>query len=138
MKLPDAILNSPTRTGETLFAELKRLLAPETVLRRDEPLAKRTTLRVGGPAEIFVEPASDADLAAVVKFCAERAVNFFVLGRGSNLLVRDGGVRGVVISLAHPHFSRVDVDGERIGMDLHELGGGAYPEFVIHRDESYR
>jgi len=33
---------------------------------------------------------------------------------------------------------RVDSDGERIGMDLHELGGGAYPEFVIHRDESYR
>jgi Amt family ammonium transporter len=33
---------------------------------------------------------------------------------------------------------RVDADGERIGMDLHELGGGAYPEFVIHRDESYR
>jgi Amt family ammonium transporter len=33
---------------------------------------------------------------------------------------------------------RADPDGERIGMDLHELGGGAYPEFVIHRDESYR
>ena len=33
---------------------------------------------------------------------------------------------------------RVDPDGERIGMDLHELGGGAYPDFVIHRDESYR
>jgi Amt family ammonium transporter len=33
---------------------------------------------------------------------------------------------------------RVDQDGERIGLDLHELGGGAYPEFVIHRDESYR
>ena len=33
---------------------------------------------------------------------------------------------------------RVDPDGERMGMDLHELGGGAYPEFVIHRDESYR
>jgi ammonium transporter, Amt family len=33
---------------------------------------------------------------------------------------------------------RVDADGERIGMDLHELGGGAYPEFVIQRDESYR
>ena len=33
---------------------------------------------------------------------------------------------------------RVDSDGERVGMDLHELGGGAYPEFVIHRDDSYR
>jgi Amt family ammonium transporter len=53
---------------------------------------------------------------------------------------------GLVLPLVYLLFSlldrvvafRVDPDGERIGMDLHELGGGAYPEFVIHRDESYR
>jgi len=53
---------------------------------------------------------------------------------------------GVVLPLVYLLFAllnrviafRVDPDGERIGMDLHELGGGAYPEFVIHRDESYR
>jgi len=41
-------------------------------------------------------------------------------------------------SLEFPELLNVDQDGERIGMDLHELGGGAYPEFVIHRDDSYR
>jgi Amt family ammonium transporter len=41
-----------------------------------------------------------------------------------------------ILNRVHPF--RADPDGERIGMDLHELGGGAYPEFVIHRDESYR
>ncbi|MFP5206225.1 MAG: ammonium transporter, partial [Acidobacteriota bacterium] len=53
---------------------------------------------------------------------------------------------GIVFPLLYVLFTllnravpfRVDADGERIGMDLHELGGGAYPEFVIHRDESYR
>ena len=49
----------------------------------DEPLARRTTLRVGGPADLYVEPASEADLAAVLQYCAESALRFFVLGRGS-------------------------------------------------------
>ena len=94
--------------------ELAKRLAPATVLRRDEPLAKRTTLRVGGPADIYVEPASEEDLAALLKFCGEHDVKFFVLGRGSNLLVRDGGFRGVVISLAAPFFSRIEIKGERL------------------------
>ncbi|GDY19603.1 hypothetical protein LBMAG56_09480 [Verrucomicrobiota bacterium] len=97
-----------------LAAELRALLAPGTVLRENEPLAKRTTLRVGGPADFFIEPASDDELARLARFCAERAVPFFVLGRGSNLLVRDGGIRGVVVSLAQPHFSQVEIRGERL------------------------
>ena len=75
---------------------------------------RSTTLRVGGPADVYVEPASEADLAGVVKFCTECELPFFVIGRGSNLLVRDGGVRGVVICLAHESFSRIEIDGERL------------------------
>jgi UDP-N-acetylenolpyruvoylglucosamine reductase len=89
-------------------------MSPETVVRRDEPLAKRTTLRVGGPADIYVEPASEEDLVAVLKCCNEQGMKFFVLGRGSNLIVRDGGFRGVVISLAAPHFSRIEIKDERL------------------------
>jgi UDP-N-acetylenolpyruvoylglucosamine reductase len=100
--------------GNQIAAELVRLVSPATVLRRDEPLARRTTLRVGGPADFYLEPAAEADLAAVVKFCGGNGVPAFVLGRGSNLVVRDGGVRGVVISLAHEHFSRIEVAGERL------------------------
>jgi UDP-N-acetylenolpyruvoylglucosamine reductase len=99
---------------EQAAAELTGLLAPETTVRRDEPLARRTTLRVGGPADFYVEPASEADLAAVLKWCGEHEIKFFVLGRGSNLIVRDGGFRGVVISLAAPFFSRIEIKGERL------------------------
>ncbi len=97
-----------------LADDLARRVSPATLLRRNEPLAKRTTLRVGGPAEIYVEPASEADLAEVVKFCAARDVKIFMLGRGSNLLIRDGGIRGVVISLAQPAFSAIEIVGERL------------------------
>jgi UDP-N-acetylenolpyruvoylglucosamine reductase len=98
-------------------AELAKRLAHDTVIRRDEPLARRTTLRVGGPADIYAEPASEKDLAAIVKFCGERKLPFFVLGRGSNLLVRDGGFRGVVVCLPrHPlsGFNRIEIPGERL------------------------
>jgi UDP-N-acetylenolpyruvoylglucosamine reductase len=101
-------------SDESHFDALTHRVSRDTVVRRDEPLAKRTTLRVGGPADLFVEPASETDLAAVLKFCAERSLRFFVLGRGSNLLVRDGGFRGVVISLAHPNFSRIEIARNRM------------------------
>jgi UDP-N-acetylenolpyruvoylglucosamine reductase len=107
-------MDGPTRNTEQLARDLTGCLSPEMRVRCDEPLAKRTTLRVGGPADVYVEPASEKDLAAVLEFCAERGEQFFVLGRGSNLLVRDGGYRGIVICLAHPHFSRIEVVGDRL------------------------
>lgn len=97
-----------------LAAELGLLLSPSSVLRRNEPLAKRTTLRVGGPAEIYVEPADETELVTVLRFCREHDVPFFLLGRGSNLLIRDGGIRGVVIHLGAPAFSQIELQGEQI------------------------
>ena len=83
-------------------------------------MAKHTTLRVGGPAQLYLEPGSEADLAVTLKFCGERSVKFVVVGSGSNLLVPDGGFSGVVICLAQPVFSRIEV----IGNNLH-CGAGA-------------
>jgi UDP-N-acetylenolpyruvoylglucosamine reductase len=93
--------------------DLIHLVSLGTIVRRDEPLAKKTTLRVGGPADVYVEPCSESDLAAVFKFCSTRKIPFFILGRGSNLLVRDGGFRGVVISLSDACFSRIERTGEK-------------------------
>jgi len=102
-----------------IFDELKALL-PQSAVRRDEPLAKRTTLRVGGCADVCLEPASEEDLSRAIQFCRQTEIPFLVLGRGSNLLVRDGGIRGVVICLSHPNFSRIEADRP----DLH-CGAGA-------------
>src|SRR5712671_2585518 len=108
------ILERSMQAENNFAEELAALVSSATIIRRDEPLAKHTTLRVGGPADVYVEPASEADLANILKFCGERDVPFFILGRGSNLLVRDGGVRGIVICLAHPHFSKIEIIGERL------------------------
>jgi len=108
------ILESPMPTEGHIADELAACVSHATVIRRDEPMAKHTTMRIGGPADVYVEPATEADLANVLKFCAERDVPFLILGRGSNLLVRDGGVRGVVICLAHPQFSMIEIIGERL------------------------
>jgi len=105
---------------EALSKILAGRLAPGTILRIDEMLAKKTTLRVGGRADLYVEPASESDLAEALKFCAEERLPFMILGRGSNLLIRDGGIRGVVICLSNPHFCRIEI---RVG-ELH-CGAGA-------------
>jgi UDP-N-acetylenolpyruvoylglucosamine reductase len=91
---------------------LRERLSPGAVLRQDEPLAKRTTLRVGGPADVLVEPSSVQDLAVVLETCAQDGMPLTVIGRGSNLLIKDGGFRGVVVCLSNPSFSFIEPVGQ--------------------------
>jgi UDP-N-acetylenolpyruvoylglucosamine reductase len=99
---------------EQMFAELRKTLSRDSLLKQNEPLAKRTTLRVGGAADLYAEPASDADLAKLLQFCREHALPFMILGRGSNLLIRDGGIRGLVICLANSYFSKIDIASDKL------------------------
>ncbi|HEV2434785.1 MAG TPA: UDP-N-acetylmuramate dehydrogenase [Verrucomicrobiae bacterium] len=114
MNATETILAMPAQNKNDLTGELAGHVSRAAVVRRDEPMASHTLLRVGGPADVYVEPASEADVAGVLKFCGAHGVPLFVMGRGSNLLVRDGGFRGVIICLAHAHFDRIEVDGERL------------------------
>ena len=113
-ELADELGRESILPREQRHARLAATLSTEALLRADEPLAKRTTLRVGGRADLYVEPASESDLAQVLRFCAAEGLRFLVLGRGSNLLVRDGGFRGVVICLGHAHFSQIEVHGSTL------------------------
>jgi len=81
-------------------------------LTPDRPLADLTWLRVGGPADWLFQPADAEDLAAVLA-ALDPAVPVFPMGVGSNLIVRDGGIRGVVIRLGRG-FNEVTVDGARV------------------------
>jgi UDP-N-acetylmuramate dehydrogenase len=78
---------------------------------RDEPLAPHTWLKVGGPAQFFITPRTREELIDVVARCHEEQVPIHVLGGGSNLLVRDEGVPGVVLHLEGLAFSEVSVEG---------------------------
>ncbi|MCL6614270.1 MAG: FAD-binding protein, partial [Firmicutes bacterium] len=103
--------------------ELRRLVAEGEVLF-DEPMRHHTSFRIGGPAEALVVPADRRELRAAVEFAFERDLPWFILGRGTNLLVRDGGVRGLVIKttrcLRGIAFAGVEVRVEA-GLSLSEL-----------------
>jgi UDP-N-acetylmuramate--L-alanine ligase/UDP-N-acetylenolpyruvoylglucosamine reductase len=108
------------------YEAIRQVVKPGTVLHRYEPMSQRTTMRVGGPAKLWVEPVDVDDLSRVLKFCHERRsalgadhpeARFYVVtcvGRGSNLLVRDAGISGVAIHLNAPAFAAIEADGERI------------------------
>lgn len=104
----------PVKQTKLPTAELESLVSARTILRRDEPMARRTTLRIGGPADLYVEPADEKDLSIVLQYCSEYQLPIFVLGRGSNVLIKDRGFRGMVVCLAQPFFSRIEVEGERL------------------------
>jgi len=86
----------------------------EHVVRDNEPLAPYTWFRLGGPAEYYAEPTSIDELAALLQRCHEEGIAARVLGGGSNVLVRDEGVSGMVLSLTAAAFSQISVQGHSI------------------------
>ncbi len=106
-------VEAPRLGGEVaeLFQGLSQACSKDALVRRHEPLAKRTTLRVGGPADVYFEPATIADLGHALRLCNETPVRWMVMGRGSNLLVRDGGIRGLVICLTRGEFVSIQTSG---------------------------
>lgn len=80
---------------------------------RDYPLAKITSLGVGGPADYFLRPASVREIIQGQRFALEKGCPLTIIGYGTNLLVRDGGIRGVVMQIAEP-FARAQVEGTAI------------------------
>ena len=101
---------------------------PGVAARKDELLSLHTTMGVGGPCDLMVWVSEASSLAKIVKTAKEEGVPVMVLGGGSNVLVRDGGVEGVVLRLVDD-FARIDIDSGRIsagaGAHLAEVTSGA-------------
>ncbi len=88
------------------------------------PMAEYTTIRVGGPADVLIHPADREDLARLVRFLEGREIPRFLLGNGSNLIVKDGGIRGAVISLGRG-FSEIEERDPIAGGPTFRVGAGA-------------
>lgn len=99
----------------------------DSIVRSSEPLAPRTWLELGGAAEHFAEPTSVDELVALVAHCHAEGIPTRVLGGGSNLLIREEGVKGMVISLANDAFAQNQVDGNKL-----TAGGGTPLAHVIN------
>lgn len=112
----------------TLRSRLQHAMGAGTI-KIAEPLAKHTTMRVGGPARFWAEPETEEGFAELVRICHDEGIPQMVMGRGSNLIVRDGGFPGVVIHLARGSFAEAVVEGNEItagvGMKLKQLAAVA-------------
>lgn len=94
-----------------------------------EPMSKHSTLRVGGEAQYWIEPDSIESMQNVVNFFKDRNIPVYVVGRGSNLVVRNGGIRGAVIRPTGGEFEKLELQGDRIvagaGVKLKKLAAFA-------------
>jgi UDP-N-acetylmuramate--L-alanine ligase/UDP-N-acetylenolpyruvoylglucosamine reductase len=131
------------RSKMDMESDLRTMLSKKSKVRANEVMAQHTSLRVGGIAEFWVEPWDEQDLARLLGFCHEQGMPITIIGRGTNLLVRDGGIPGVVVQLGSEEFCKVEVDGEQViarsGARLrsivnlakrHELGGLEFLEGI--------
>lgn len=112
------------RMNQNFIDELNKIVG-EFNIRFQEPMAKHTTFQIGGPAQIFVTPQTTEEIGQVLQLCKAVKMPFFVLGRGSNLLVSDAGMDGVVLQL-YDNYSNFSIDGNQIkaqaGAMLSRLG----------------
>lgn len=125
-----ALLREPESLDAVCLDFLKRRLSPQAAIKMNEPMANKTTMRIGGPARIYTEPASRADLQQLLKAVALFGLNYFCIGRGSNLLVADEGYDGLVIRFSAPRWREIrPIGGGRIwaaaGVRLKEICGFA-------------
>jgi len=94
-------------SGNDWWQKLSAKVCAETRLSMDEPLANKTTLRVGGAALYYVEPGSVEDLRLILTAARQGDVTSFVMGRGSNLIVSDEGFSGLVVRLTHECWKEI-------------------------------
>jgi len=103
---------SRDKQTRTDYSDLARAIAEITDVREHEPLSRHTTFGIGGPADIYVVAKNSDDLADIVIRCREHDAPVFVLGSGSNILVSDKGIRGVVIENRARAVTGPEPDGE--------------------------
>ncbi len=95
-----------------IYKELSKKI-DKTNLLLNEPMKKHTSFKIGGPADLLVIPRSIDEISYAIKYCMDNNIEYFVMGNGSNLLVRDKGIRGVVIKIAD-NFNNVNIKGNKV------------------------
>jgi UDP-N-acetylmuramate dehydrogenase len=102
--------------NKVIIAELLAHLRGTGAVTVNEPMAEHTSFKIGGPADVFVKPRNIDGLVNIVNTCAEKGIPLFIMGNGTNLLVRDKGIRGVVMQIAD-NIGRYEIDGETIAAE---------------------
>lgn len=113
-----------------VYNDILNIVGKENIMM-DEPMKKHVSFRVGGPADILVRPINEEQLKEILLYIKNEEIPYLIIGNGSNLLVRDGGIRGVVVELSD-NFSDFKIDGNKIeikaGALLSRIGNAALRE----------
>ena len=109
---------------EGLVSELIKIAAPERVTR-DEPLSGHCSFRTGGPADLFIQVCTEEELVKTMELLRSSGIEVFLLGRGTNLLIGDGGFRGAVVTMCAPSGTESDLRDVRIDGCRLRAGAGA-------------
>ena len=94
------------------YKGLEEILSKDSI-KYNEPMKKHTTMKVGGPCDCMVEPSSIEEIQKVLEYVKENNIKYYIIGNGSNLLVKDEGVHALIIKIANK-FSGFEVNGEHI------------------------
>ena len=112
-----------------ILAEMQQECGEDINYRLYEPMSKHTTMGVGGEAQYWIEPNSFEKMQSVVNFFKDRNIPVHIIGRGSNVIVREGGIRGAVIHPACGEFEKIELKGRNIvagaGVKLKKLAAFA-------------
>jgi len=94
---------------DKFIIQIKELIGSENI-ENDVPMKNHTTFKVGGNSDIMVTPETYEQVRDIIKLCKNSGISYFVMGKGSNILVKDGGIRGVVIKLTKLDKIQIDND----------------------------
>ena len=94
------------------YDKLEEIVGKDKI-KYNEKMSKYTTMKVGGPCDCIIFPDEISKIKDAIDFCKNKKIAFYVIGNGSNLLVKDEGIQGVVIKLGH-RFGKIEIDGEYI------------------------
>ncbi|MCT4606473.1 MAG: UDP-N-acetylmuramate dehydrogenase [Marinisporobacter sp.] len=95
-----------------VYNRLIEKIQPEQILK-NEPMKKHTSFRIGGPVDLMILPKTKEEVQGAINICKKYQVDYYIIGNGSNLLVRDEGIRGVVIKLAD-NFNKINIMKNRV------------------------
>ena len=98
---------------EQVYRDLSGLVRDENCIVRDALMKNYTTFRIGGPADLLIQPSSEEELIRIAAYLRQKDISAVVLGNGSNVLVKDGGIRGVVIKIGK-NMGNIRTEGEEL------------------------
>lgn len=105
------------------FKEAVKEIIKEEQILCEESLAKHTTFRIGGPADLFLQPKNDDEISELVKFCNEKEIPFYIMGNGSNILAGDKGYTGIILHIGK-EMSSIQFEQQEDGTVLVTAGAG--------------